>query len=62
MTFSEKWFQLPSSQNYWDNILPIFEKLEIYKRNKIKWRELSNKEDDIYYPILKSFIAEIKEK
>lgn len=60
--FSEKWFQLPSSQNYWDNIIPIFEKLEIYKKDKIKWRELSNKEDDIYYPILKSFIAEIKEK
>ncbi|HHV6870707.1 TPA: HaeIII family restriction endonuclease, partial [Haemophilus influenzae] len=35
--FSEKWFQLPSSQNYWDNIIPIFEKLEIYKKDKIKW-------------------------
>lgn len=60
--FSKKWFGLPCYKNYWDNVLPIFQKLDIYKESGIKWRELLNKEDDIYYPLLDAFINEIKTK
>lgn len=60
--FSKKWFGLPCYKNYWDSVLPIFQKLDIYKESGIKWRELLNKKDDIYYPLLNAFINEIKTK
>ena len=60
LDFGKKWFNIPCSNNYWNNIKPIFNYL-IEERNKnTKWSELTAKDKDVYIPILQAFIDEIK--
>ena len=56
--FALDWIGNPVTSEYWKNIGPIFSKLD--KTSVEKWREFPNKEDEIYVPILKTFVAEIK--
>ena len=58
--FGEKWFGIPCSDQYWNDINPIFSYLETEKQNKKMWRELPSKEDDVYIPLLEAFVSEIK--
>ena len=60
LDFGEKWFGLPCSKEYWDEVKPIFDYLEIEKSKKSKWRELPNKESDVYIPLLNAFLSEIR--
>ncbi|WP_411675407.1 HaeIII family restriction endonuclease [Campylobacter sp. LR264d] len=57
--FGEKWYDIKCSKEYWDEIKPIFDKLQNYKNDKKIWKELKNKENEIYLPILKAFKDEI---
>lgn len=60
LDFGKKWFNISCSDNYWNNIKPIFNYL-IEERNKnTKWNELPAKEKDVYIPLLKAFVDEIK--
>ena len=52
------WSDKHSSDTYFQEITPIFDFLE-RKKNTINWRELDNKEDNIYIPILKAFKKEL---
>ena len=58
--FGKKWFNIPCSATYWRNIEPVFNYLQLQKKNNLKFADLPNKEKDVYIPILKSFITEIK--
>lgn len=60
LDFGEKWFGVKCSQKYWDSIKPIFDYLKQEKEKGAKWSELPNKENDVYIPLLKAFINEIK--
>lgn len=57
--FGEKWFSTRCSDNYWNDIRPIFDRLDSEKRRNKKWSEISNKEITVYKPLLKAFMDEI---
>lgn len=61
LDFAQKWFGLPCSNKYWENVKPIFEYLQTQKDAGKKWSDLPNKDKDVYVPLLKSFMQEIKE-
>ncbi len=58
--FGAKWFGVPCSSAYWAEIKPVFDKLEEYKTRGLKWRDLSDKEQTVYVPLLDAFIAEVR--
>lgn len=61
LDFGKKWFGMPCSQTYWDNIKPIFDYLaEQISQNK-NWSDLPSKNNNVYKPILNAFMEEIKE-
>ena len=54
--FGEKWYGKPCSLDYWNGVNPVFERL---KNNLgLLWRDLPNKHEDVYLPILNAFIRE----
>ena len=57
--FGEKWLNIPVSQNYKNEIQPIFAYLEQEKQKGTNWRDLKNKEDEIYYPLMLAFKNEL---
>jgi hypothetical protein len=61
--FGEKWLGTKVSQEYFDNINPIFKNLEnIRKESKAtkKWGEIGDYHSSVYVPILNAFIKELK--
>ena len=60
--FGKEWFDSACSKKYWNSVIPIFESLLEKKSKKVKWSDLKNKEKDVYVPLLKAFVREIKEK
>ena len=60
INFGEKWFGVGCSQDYFNEIRPIFSKLTDWKNNKKLWRELNSKEDDVYMPLLTAFANEFR--
>ncbi len=57
--FGDKWYKIPCSASYWNVVKPIFAKLKKLKEQKEKWSNLPNKEDDFYFPVVKTFIDEL---
>jgi len=60
LDFGDKWFGAKCSQQYWDDIKPIFDYLAKCKAEQLKWSDLPAKEEDVYRPLIAAFIAEIK--
>jgi len=60
LDFGNEWFGVPCSKQYWDTVNPIFADLRQKQLNGIFWRQLPNKDTDVYAPILKAFIQEIQ--
>lgn len=58
--FGRKWFEIPCSQQYWDEVNPLFDYLQNEKFKKTNWRELPDKENDVYVPLLNAFKDEVK--
>ncbi|MFI3285032.1 MAG: HaeIII family restriction endonuclease [Rikenellaceae bacterium] len=52
LDFGKVWLNRPCSQNYFDEIGPIFDMLTFMKRQNKKWSDIKNKENDVYIPIL----------
>lgn len=59
LDFGEKWFGIPCSEQYWKDIGPIFKYLEEEKSKRLKWRDLPDKENDVYVPLLNAFKDEV---
>lgn len=57
--FGEKWYGLPCSRTYWQQIFPVFDQLKELKEEGIAWRNMEYKEDIVYRPLVKAFIDEI---
>lgn len=58
--FGLGWFNQPCSEQYFDEISPVFDELSALKEQKALWREIKHKEERFYIPILKSFEDELK--
>lgn len=57
--FGAKWYGIPCDSNYWDVVNPIFSKLRSIKNDNIAWRDISDKENSVYFPIVEAFINEL---
>lgn len=59
--FGEKWLGSPCSQNYFDEIRPIFSNLARLKAldKKAKWTSIENMHEVVYVPILNAFRKEL---
>ncbi|MBR2989710.1 HaeIII family restriction endonuclease [Candidatus Saccharibacteria bacterium] len=60
LDFGEKWFGIECSQKYWEEVGPIFDYLDEEIAKGTLWREIPDKKDNIYVPLLKAFMSEIK--
>lgn len=58
--FGNSWFNIPCSQNYFNEINPLFAKLREMKQNNILWRNINDKEQRFYIPLLEAFIRELR--
>ena len=59
LDFGKKWFNVPCSATYWNEVKPVFAMLENLKQKRTKWNELPSKDKQVYVPLLKSFKNEI---
>lgn len=59
LDFGQSWYGNPCSQDYWNKVSPIFNYLQDCKEKKIPFAKVSNKDQNIYIPILDAFIKEI---
>lgn len=60
LDFGDKWFGVPCSDNYWDEIAPIFHYLDDMKARGANWNQLPNKSGDVYTPLLNAFMNEVE--
>ena len=60
LDFGKSWFGIPSSSMYFEEISLIFAELQNLKVRKVKWRELPDKEQSVYVPILNAFMGELQ--
>lgn len=60
LDFGDKWFGIRCSDAYWEEVKPIFNYLDVEHRKKTEWKNLPNKEFDVYVPLLKAFLAELE--
>lgn len=60
LDFGKKWYNIPCSEEYWKKIIPVFEYLKSEKEKGSLWRELPNKENDVYVPLLDAFKDELE--
>ena len=59
LDFGNEWFGIPCSQNYWNDVSPIFDRLKSEKSNGTKWPEIGDKDDTVYTPLLQAFMDEV---
>ena len=59
LDFGSKWYEVPCSQTYWNDVKSTFNFLEIEKNKGTYFRDLKSKEDQVYVPLLNAFIKEI---
>ncbi len=60
LDFAKQWFDLSTSDHYFSAIAPIFDTLQEMKSKGVEWRDLENKQEDVYLPVLEAFIEEMK--
>ena len=48
--FGQIWYDIPCSDEYWSNVIPVFEYLTREKAKGTKFSELPSKENDVYVP------------
>jgi hypothetical protein len=58
--FGSEWFELRCSDNYFRQITPIFRELNDRKQRGEKWRDIPNKKQLYYMPILQAFHLEME--
>lgn len=59
LDFGNEWYGIPCSKQYWNDTKPIFNMLNEERNNGTNWSDLSNKEDNVYVPLLSAFLDEV---
>lgn len=60
LDFGQKWFNILCSNDYWNDIKPIFDYLKQQKDGNKNWSDLPHKDSDVYVPLLQAFMNEIR--
>ena len=58
--FGKKWYGVPCSSMYWEEVKSVFDFLESEKKQGTLFSELENKDLQIYLPLLNAFVKEIE--
>lgn len=58
--FGKLWLGVPCSKAYWDAITPLFKALMLRQEKKEIWRQVDQKEEKYYLPVLMAFRDELK--
>lgn len=58
--FGEKWYGHNCSDSYWEKTMPIFNRLNDLRISRTLWNKVPDKQQNIYVPVLKAFIDEVK--
>ena len=58
--FGKKWYGVNCSQQYWEDVNPVFSFLAKEKGKRSFFRDMQSKEDQVYVPLLQAFVKEIK--
>ncbi len=59
LDFGNEWYGIPCSNQYWNDINPIFNMLNREKNKGTNWSDLTNKDDNVYVPLLQAFLDEV---
>ena len=59
LDFGNEWYGIPCSEQYWIDIAPVFSMLNFEKNRGTNWSDLTDKENDVYVPILNAFLDEV---
>lgn len=59
LDFGKEWFDIACSNEYWNEVNPIFDMLKVEKSNGTRWSEMIEKDKMVYLPLLQAFINEI---
>lgn len=62
LDFGEKWYGIKCSDDYWNEVKPIFDFLDVEKSKGTYFRDLNSREDDVYVPLLNAFMREVKKQ
>lgn len=62
LDFGEKWYGIKCSDDYWNEVKPIFDFLDVEKSKGTYFRDLNSKEDDVYVQLLNAFMREVKKQ
>lgn len=60
LDFGKAWYDVPCSKKYWSEIKPVFDYCNAEKNKGTEWKQLPNKQNDVYTPLLNAFINEVK--
>lgn len=60
LDFGDKWYGVPCSDEYWNEVRPIFGYLDKEHEKGTAWADLPDKLLDVYAPLLRAFIAEVQ--
>ena len=60
LDFGKEWYGINCSQYYWDYVKPVFDYLVAEKGKRTKFKELPDKNKDVYVPLLTAFKDEIE--
>jgi hypothetical protein len=58
--FGSEWFGVPCSSTYFDTVRPIFRDLHARQRRQELWRNIPNKKELYYQPVLQAFQTEMR--
>ena len=59
LDFGLKWYDVPCSATYWNDVKQTFDFLEREMKKGTYFRDLNSKEDDVYVPLLNAFVKEV---
>lgn len=62
LDFGRQWYGINCSEQYWQEIKPVFDYLEVEKKKDSKWNDLPNKEEAVYVPLLNAFKNELERR